>query len=92
MYTYLVTTLTINASNNNHIRHASSQHNHLDILLISIVIHPFIWSHHNITVQKVRAHTRISGNKLTGQLAIEGTALGTPTPTSHIHVHHTILA
>ena len=76
---------------NKHIHHPSSQHNHRDKPLISSIVHQILWTKHIITIQKVKAHIRILGNKIANQLANEGTTCNKPTPTPHIHIAHTIV-
>ena len=48
----------------------------------------------HIMLQKVRAHTRISSNKILDQLANKGTTCNKPTSASpHTHrIHHTLMA
>ena len=51
-----------------------------------------LWSKHNITIQRVRAHNGMLGNKIANQLANEGTTRNKPTSTPNTHIatskHH----
>ena len=74
---------------NNHIQQPTSQHHHLDKLLIAAIIHQIYWTSHLIHIHKVRAHTWIVGNKKANTLTNEGTLQEKPTATPHIHLAHT---
>lgn len=56
----------------NHIRHPSSQHNHLDELLIIHIRHAIKILTHKITIMTVCAHTYIKGNNKADKLAKQG--------------------
>ena len=73
----------------NHIRHPSSQHNHLDKLLMAAIVNHITWSTHKITIQKIRAHTGIVGNEFADELTNNGALLDKTTNTPRIHTAHT---
>lgn len=65
---------------NNHIQQSSSQYLHLDKLLISSIVYYILWNQHKITIQKIKALTRIKGNGLANTLATDGTTKATVSP------------
>ena len=71
----------------NHIRHPSSYHNHPNKLLLSTIVHQILWTKHNITILKVKAHIKILDNEIADQLANKGSTTTNP----HTHIVHTIL-
>ena len=73
---------------NNHIQHPTSQHHHLDKLLIAAIIHQIYWTPHKVHIHKVRAHSGIIENEIADTLANEGTLKEKPTNTPHIHIAH----
>jgi hypothetical protein len=71
---------------NNHIQHPTSQHHHPDKLLIAAIVRKLYWTPHKIHIQKVKAHSCITGNELADELANEGTTKEKPEITPHIHI------
>lgn len=50
--------------------------------LSQAIVHRILWTKHNITIQKIKAHVQISSNKIVNQLANKGTTQKpVPTPT-----------
>lgn len=56
----------------NHIKSPSFQSNHHDKLLIAYIINTIKNSHHRFTIQKVHAHTNITGNEEVHNFAKQG--------------------
>jgi hypothetical protein len=56
----------------NHTKSPSFQSNHHDKLLIAYIINTIKNSHHRFTIQKVRAHTNITGNEEVDNFAKQG--------------------
>jgi len=76
----------------NHIRNPSPRYTDLDKLLITYIVHPILklkkLSPHNITFQKVRAHTNILGNDEDDKLAKKGGEELHIMCTSYHHIGH----
>ena len=73
---------------NNHVRPPSSQHNHLDKLLFSVIVKSITMDHPFNNNKKTQEHIGpIIGDEITYQSSNEGTTINKPTPAPMCTLH-----